>query len=204
MGKLFLSVTGLIATFSGFIGINASTETKWNEFTAWQWIWISAFSLGFIISLIITVKDHIQNSPKKFKDPARINKYMFNLINGNGSSFIYTRDMSWLNDESRTMLLAKAKSGQLTICLPETSCGTKPELDTELAALKSSGAKIYKYNGSPTMRFTITNFENSSKKIAIGHTVNNVTEIVEYEIGTHACDLGVDLANILIHNGKPL
>jgi hypothetical protein len=111
-----------------------------------------------------------------------INGYMERWINHRGRVVIFTRDMSWagVGTGVERILIEKARSGDLTICMPVRS-----PLATRL---ESAGAVIFEYGdlGFPVRsRFTIIRHEAQDARVAIGRSVDDVHMIEEFDIGEH-------------------
>ena len=131
-----------------------------------------------------TFEQHDQNG---------IKGYMRQWIGQSGRAAVWTRDLSWVNDdETKNLLKAKAASGNLTICMPA---------QTELGkTLQSSGATIHVYgNGAfltPESRFTIAFLGNGGSKVAIGRLIKGMHVIEELESNDPAFLMASDLINL--------
>lgn len=140
---------------------------------------------------------------KSFKenDALGIKGYMRRWIGHSGRAAVWTRDLSWVDDEETLNLLkSKAGSGGLTIYLPQ---------ETEMSQrLAKAGATICAYGGrafkAPESRFTIAFLGNGGSKVAIGRRVNGLHIIEELGSGDPsflmASDL-VSLATLLAEKG---
>ena len=156
-----------------------------------QTIFISISALICLIYFIV----ELFSGPKKYKNDKDINKFMGNWIKRTGRTVIFTRDMSWVdNDKMKNELRKKAKKNDLIIC--------QPKINEFTASLKEDGAEIYTYENLkfiPKSRFTFINYSTNSSKVAIGrkddkhnHIITEFTtkDTIEYY-------LAEDLVNII-------
>jgi len=103
---------------------------------------------------------------------------MHDWIEHGGRVAIWTRDMSWAqNQETRGLLTEKARRSELILCLPELSA-----LATELS---KAGAEVCAYGAtrleSPASRFTIAFLVG----MAVGRAEQDTHVIEEFSAGTH-------------------
>ena len=119
---------------------------------------------------------------------------MHNWIVHGGVVAIWTRDMTWAqNPETRRVLVEKAESHELIICLPELN-----ELATELSG---AGAQVYAYGAGriewPASRFTIAHFGKDGSRVAVGRPEGDTHVIEEFRSGDHpAFHLAQDLITL--------
>jgi hypothetical protein len=104
-------------------------------------------------------------------DSTGIKQYMRHWIGHSGRAAVWSRDLSWVNDdETRSLLVSKAKSGNLDIYMPSHN-----EVGE---ALKAAGAAVHIYGDGaiqvPESRFTIAFFGNGGSKVAIGRVVDGM------------------------------
>lgn len=192
MTTKILSHTGSLASLCGLI---FTLKTGNEPFSGWQWFFIF-FSISlFLSSIYLIVSDHLASKPKIFKTKPAIRDYMFNWINLGGRVVIFTRDMSWVNDEDmRDMLRNKARRNECIICLPQ-------RID-KVNELEKEGATIIEYsklNYVPRSRFTIANYGREDAKIAVGKSIDNGKHLIEeYGNGDHPYfQVANDLVRIL-------
>lgn len=126
-------------------------------------------------------------------DSAGIKQYMRHWIGHSGRAAVWSRDLSWVNDdETRSLLMAKAKSGNLDIYMPlNTAVGD---------ALRAAGATLHVYGDEalqvPESRFTIAFFGNGGSKVAIGRVVNGLHVIEELGNNEPAFFMASDLIRL--------
>ena len=88
-------------------------------------------------------------------------------IRSGGRVAIWSRDLSWVDDEeTQQILLEKARRKEIIICLPQHTSFTR--------TLEDEGAEICPYGSdtleTPTSRFTIAFFGRDGSKVAFGRT----------------------------------
>jgi hypothetical protein len=100
-----INIFGTIASIASILGFFAPFfSTNQTEIGLFQYIMLGIFAL---LTLSI-IGYNIISSPKVFKDPKSINKYMLKWISKNGRIVIFTRDMSWADDnEIKNILFTK-------------------------------------------------------------------------------------------------
>jgi len=135
--------------------------------------------ISLISSIVLELIFYFKNRPKYYGTDEKIRNYMYKWITNGGKVTIFTRDLSWVADDSmRDLLRNKAHRNELCICLPERI----PFVD-ELA---KNGAQIYTYNElgyTPQSRFTIINTGRLDAQVAIGRKIKDKHLIEEFAIG---------------------
>ena len=127
------------------------------------------------------------------EDRAGIRDYMFRWIKNGGRVAIWTRDMSWVNDqEMKNMLRGKAEADELIVCLPR---------ETTLSQwLGSAGAEVIAYGSleSPTSSFTIVNYDRNGSRVAVGRPEGSLHIIQEFSVSdAHVFQLANDLVRLV-------
>jgi hypothetical protein len=106
---------------------------------------------------------------------------MCRWVSSGGRVVIFSRDMSWANeDQVRRILLEKAESGELTVFLEHAI----PLTDE----LRERGATIVTYQSLghiPRARFTIVGYGREGARVAVGVHENGYHVIQEYRNGFH-------------------
>jgi hypothetical protein len=186
----------IIGNLSALIGIGVFVYPVLSdtniEFTTTQLIFLGASVLIFVIYLIY---EFFFSMPKKYRNDGEIKKYMRNWVTKAGRTVIFTRDMSWVdNDDIKNQLRAKAGRNELIVCLPQFTAFT-----TELQTL---GAEIYEYPNiafTPKSRFTFINYGTPYSKVAIGRKDDSHNHLIEeYSIkNTVEYFLAEDLVNLV-------
>ncbi|WP_041633663.1 hypothetical protein [Magnetospirillum gryphiswaldense] len=187
-----LSVYGSVASLAG-LAITFREQGK--PFSSLELaLYIVAGMLTLLWS-IMAFRSYYKNRPHSCRTEKQILKYMLKWISHPGRAVIFTRDMSWTNnDDVKSVLLKKAAANELTIIL---------EHDIPLAdELRAEGAKIVTYAGlrhTPASRFTIINKDRHDAQVAVGGKVDGQHVIHEFQQGHHPFfAVANDLADILI------
>lgn len=188
---ILVSIAGIIFQLLCILFNNNFSE---NQTLCFKIIFLIMIIL-YICIIILVINEHKRekifnrNSEEEF-----INEYLYNLINKGGKCSILSRDMTWAeNDKKMTsMLNDKAKKRELELYLEgETNLSRK---------LTKSGAKFYKLNSSPKVRFTLTCCDRSlSTQLSIAITRGRIHYIKEYFSGK---DLIVNLAENMLNIAK--
>jgi len=128
------------------------------------------------------------------KDSA-IKKYMYKWISQDGRAVIFSRNLSWINDEKiGSLLLSKAENKELTICLPERI--------NLVEGLEEAGAEICVYpelEYVPEASFTIIRQGRMDARVAVGRKIKRKHVIEEFGLGEHPVfHVANDLTNVII------
>lgn len=153
--QLLISLSGTIASVVNLI---LFLDGVWSSLP----LAVPFLALLAIIAVVI-FKSTSTRSVFSRDDRRGIRDYMFNWIQSGGRVAIWTRDMSWVDDDDMKRLLRqKAEAGELIVCLPKA---------TEVTDwLSQFGAEIITYGtwDSPLGRFTITNYNRDDSRVAVG------------------------------------
>ena len=167
-----VSTVGAVASV---LGIAVTLLISSYDFAWWIILLLIVCGLLTIVAIWYVFKSDVCTRVYKRDDKMGIRNYMFSWIEKGGRVAIWTRDMSWVDDESmKQMLRRKAESSELIICLPAR---------TELTNyFESHGAKIVAYEapGSPSSIFTIANYERPGSRVAVGMGKGNLHIIQEF------------------------
>ena len=154
-------------------------------------------AVGIIVAFIVVTEAAGRTPYYVFRrgDTDGIGKYMYKWIKNGGRVAIWTRDMSWANDDKiRSLLRTKSKTRELIVCI------SKPiDLTEELGSL---GAEIYCYGDymqEPESRFTIANFRVGGSSVAVGRPAGPWHVIEEFQAGHHpAFHMAFDLVRTVM------
>jgi len=166
-----------------------------NSLTGVQGALLAAISIIFLLAASTDIYDHWQRLPKRCATDAEINDYMFRWISKAGRAVVFTRDHLGLLRDGRIkeLLLAKAKSHELTMCLPKHTDLTRE--------LKTAGAEILVYERlkyTPKARFTIIkDGRGAEAQVAIGKNVKGIHMIEDFPVGDPVFSVCSDLVEIL-------
>lgn len=192
MIKNILTQFGSIASLCGLILTIRSAEQK---FGGWQWFLLFIALVLFVFSIYLIISEYLSNKPKIYKDKSDIRNYMYNWIKNGGRVVIFTRDLSWVNDdEMRDLLRNKSRSKECIICMPK-------KID-KVIELEKEGATVIEYPAleyTPLSRFTIVNYGRDDAKIAVGKSIEDGKHVIEeYGNGGHPYfQVANDLVRIL-------
>ncbi|MEL7569169.1 MAG: hypothetical protein AAGU14_01270 [Eubacteriaceae bacterium] len=156
--EIFIKFIGILGSFASIIALFL-TQTPW---TIWS---IATFFIGLIFMIIWflkDIKDYNDKKPIIYEKQEDIEKYMLNWINTGGQVVVYSRNLSWVNDEIKEMMFKKGS--ELTIFAQNTS-----KLIEELI---DKNVNVYLYGCTeyePISRFTIIRANRTDKQIAIAN-----------------------------------
>lgn len=189
---ILLSVIALVATLYPLVDKNNITPSTASIIS------IVGLIIFLLYAFLVFYEISTLDGKRIFKqsDSTSIKKYMLNWIAYGGRVAIWTRDMSWANDDSsKDLLLEKAQSGELIICLPTHTPFSKE--------LEEKGGEIYVYGmellSDPSARFTIAFYGRDGSKVAIGRARADKHIIEEFDTGSHPA---FNLANELVQIAK--
>ena len=163
-------VVSLIGAIASVVSLIQFQDGDWKSFI----LIVPVLALLSVIGIVLL---HSSSTRHFFAldDKRGIRDYMFRWIESGGRVAIWTRDMSWVDDDEMKQLLRnKAKSGELIICLPNTTEDTN--------SLKQHGAEVVTYGtwDSPLSRFTIANYNRDNARVAVGIGVGQLHIIDEF------------------------
>ena len=129
------------------------------------WIRIILVIIGVIGAVDQLREDYRKNNEniRICKNQSEIEDAMKDIIRSQGKICIMSRDLSWVNEEIKTVI--KKKRGSVRVFAQAESPLTEE--------LKGSGAEIYYYGGyhfEPKTRFTIIRYNRNDPQVAIAET----------------------------------
>ncbi len=195
MTKLAKSLIAQIGTLASLLGLFFTIYNSSKSMTGFQWFLLFTALVLFLLSVYLEIKEHIDNKPKIFTEKNDIRDYMYRWIKNSGRTAIFTRDMSWVDDdEMRSLLKNKAEKDELIICMPR--------IIDKVKELQDKGAKVFEYKEIsyiPLSRFTITNFGRDDAKVAVGRRLAEKQHLIEeFSAGQHPYfQIANDLIQIL-------
>jgi hypothetical protein len=139
------------------------------------------------------MKVHKHRKTYRRDDANGIKEYMQRWIGQSGRAAIWTRDLSWVDDDKTKQLLeTKAESGNLDVYTPALNEFGK--------RLRAAGAKVHLYGGdafpAPASRFTIAFSGNGGSRVAIAHAIGGMHVIEELDGAHPAFHLANDLCAV--------
>ena len=167
-----------IGSFASVLGVIISLIFSSKNIFGWELVLIVAAVILFLLMVaaaIIVLKSDVPTRRYRFDDKVSIRNYLFNWIKSGRRVVIWTRDMSWVDDEEMTLMLrSKAQAQELIVCLPR-------EIDKS-DDLKKHGAEVFAYGtlDAPESRFTIVNYGQVGSRVAIGRRKDSLHIIQEF------------------------
>ena len=183
----------IVGAFLSGLGVIVPLVLSSSYVTWWVFVLIAAFLSLMVLTTIIVLKSETTIRVYPADDEMSIRNYLLHWIKNGGRVAIWTRDMSWADDDDmKEMLRLKAQSQELIICLPN-------ETDTT-EYLSSYGAEVIAYGAwdSPIMSFTISNYGRAGARVAIGRRKGNFHIIQEFSAEENsAFDMAHDLVRLV-------
>jgi hypothetical protein len=199
---LVRKLVALVASFASMAGLLVAFLPSLKELPSWAVVALVVAVVAFIALVVLEVTDRRGRRIYAKDDTQGIKHYMHLWIEHGGRVAIWTRDMSWAqNAETQGLLIAKARRGELILCLPEIN-----PLARELSA---AGAEVCAYGArlleAPASRFTIVFFGRDGSRVAVGRAEGDTHVIDEFSAGDHpAFHLAADLVTLAraLHGGR--
>jgi hypothetical protein len=173
------SIIHWLAAAATFVGTYLTVKPQ-QQLTHWQIFILAILAVGFVIAAFLDLRNEWKALPKKYKNKAKINNYMYNILKKCGACEICSRDASWIKeDKIFPLLIEKSKNQELTFYVH-----TKTK---DVITLENHGAEVVEYGKfgfEPFTRFTIVNSGNlASSYVAIGKQKPNEPHVIE-ELGS--------------------
>ena len=181
----------LVASASSVIALLVNILPDIDEIPLWGIALISAAALFAALLVILEMLERPQRRIFRKQDTDGVLKYMHDWIKHGGRVAIWSRDMSWANnEETKKLLECKAQRDELLLLLP-----TANPLSRQLA---SFGAEVIYYGTtrleSPESRFTLTQYGKDGGSVAIGRARGDTHVIDEFHASDHpAYHIAADL-----------
>lgn len=179
-GGLVKTLLTLFASVASLMGLVLVLLPKAEPPTGWSIVLISSFALFLALLVVMEVRAYQRSMVFLRSDSRGIRNYMHQWIRQDGRIAIWTRDMSWAEDDKiRKLLEEKSSKNELIICLP-----TGTQLTNDLAAC---GAEICAYGPEfePLSRFTIAHYGRDGQRVAVGRGEGHNHIIEEFHAGKH-------------------
>lgn len=183
-----------IGSYASLVGLLLVIRPPDKPLNFWHWMFLGIGTILFIIALVSQVRDVLKDKTILLSTQKQIRDYMYQWISRAGVAAIFTRDMSWVQDEEmRTLLRSKARRDELCLCLPQR-IALSDELEKE-------GARVSIYpelNYTPQSRFTLINKGRMDAEVAVGRGFKDKHLIEEFSVGGHpAFFIADDLIEII-------
>lgn len=190
---------GLVSLYLSIIPISETDPLSARPW--WHYVLAAIYTAATIYVAYCEIFEYLETRTKEFTNVKKINDYMKSWILKGSRVAIFSRDLSWAQQdepEIQEILLKKARRRELYVFV---------EHETEFTnTLKSEGAEIRTYGPLqhiPRSRFTIIDFEQAGARVAIGQKRNNKHVIQEFQEGFHPCfSVAEDLVKVLLAYNK--
>lgn len=202
MFKLVAIASIQIAIYASILSLYFTLQPLGTDRPWWHWLLVAFAIIACFLLILREIVAHMRSVPKTYRSPRKINLYMRKWVSSGGRVVIFSRDMSWTDDEAtRQVLREKAGRNELTICLEHPIRFTNE--------LRQQGAQIVTYGALghvPLSRFTIVDFGREGARVAVGVKVGNDLVIQEFRSGDHPFfAVAEDLVKLLLaSSGKML
>ncbi|MBY5572206.1 hypothetical protein HFO55_34490 [Rhizobium leguminosarum] len=192
---LFIRLVSVAATYASFYSLYFTFRPISQIDGIWETSLLCLTILLCCITIFVDARAYLIQRPKAYKKPSDVNAYMRSWLSARGRALVFSRDLSWAENDHATkqLMITKSKQRELIVVAEHKA----PFTDK----LRSSGAKVIYYEGIgyvPKSRFTITDFGKSDARVAIGGKINGVHIIEEHATSSVVFNLAQDLAQSLI------
>jgi hypothetical protein len=192
MGMPLLNLIGIISAVCSIAGVYLELRPH-GTFSVGEGIAIGVFSTFFLIVIISEIATYRRAHGRIYKDEADNKRYMQRWIQQGARTVIVSRDMSWVDEPIKRLLLEKARKNELVLFA---------QSDWPICReLSAAGADVRKYGDlgwQPRTRFTIINYGRHDEKVAVGLPLDKGRRILEFSQGQHPfLDLARDFIPIL-------
>ena len=129
------SLVGAVASISGVVipVLLVPGGAPW-----WAIVLVTVSCLLTVLGIFLLLKPDPTTHTYGIDEKQKIRNYMLRWIRSGSKVVIWTRDMSWVNDEEMNLLLrSKAEAKELVICLPQPISKSEE--------LLGRGADVYYY-----------------------------------------------------------
>ncbi len=192
---MIMRVLTIVGSFASLCALVIMVRPEEKQLTSIQGLMLGIAICLFVGAVLQEFWASYKNRVLKFRKDSAIKKYMYKWISQDGRAVIFSRNLSWINDKKiETLLLSKAKSKELTICLPERL--------SLVEGLEEAGAEICVYpelQYDPEVSFTIIRQGRMDARVAVGRTIKRKHVIEEFGLGEHPVfHVANDLTNVII------
>lgn len=194
-GELVQKLIALASSLGSLVGLLVLFLPPTKELPSWIIALLVFATLSLVILIFLEFLDRRGRRVFAKSDVQGIKKYMHDWIEPGGRVAVWTRDMSWAQDqETRSLLMNKARRKELILCLPELNELAK-ELSGAGAEVCACGARHLE---APASRFTIAFFGRAGSRVAVGRADGDTHVIDEFSAGGHpAFHLAADLVALV-------
>lgn len=179
MKQLVRNLIVSIGALASLVGIVLTIRPPSQPWTAWQIAFLTLAGLFGLVSIVLDVIEFKARPVKSYRTSQQVVDYMRNWLGNSGQAAVFTRDLSWVDDETtRKLLETKSRKRELTLVLPREIPLTRK--------LEKLGAEVVYYPNIDYIiksRFTIINMNRNDTRVAIGQSVGGRHKIEELSAG---------------------
>lgn len=189
--RSFRNVLFLLGTACSVIAVLATFLPDIEEIPWWGIAFLALAAFLAATLAFLEMRERPKQRIFRKDDTAGVLKYMHEWIKHGGRVAIWSRDMSWANNEETKQLLEfKAQRHELLLFLPSAIPLSQQ--------LKTSGAEVTYYGTTrletPASRFTITHYGRDGSSLAVGRARGDSHVIEEFHASDHpAYHIAADL-----------
>ena len=199
MRSLLFKIISICAALGSSLKVIWSLKEDGQSLSVSQVMLLTIAVVLGVLTVVLEIQDYLKSRPKRYSTEKKVRDHMYRLIKDGGNVSVFTRDLSWVNDDQMIdMLKEKARQDSLTVVLP------KPISISD--ELKIAGATVINYGSQYTIksRFTICNMDRIDSTVSIGRQIRGKHVIDKYEDkdGHLAFSLAQDLAGVLRSGGE--
>lgn len=180
-GEITLKFLALAGSLASLVALLLAFLPSRDKLPWWAIALIVVAPIALIVFIVLEFLSYRTRRVYDTGDTGGIRTYMHKWIEHGGRVAIWSRDMSWANDDdTRELLMGKAERKELILCLPEET-----NLSKELAR---AGAEVCTYGSKhlePASRFTIIFFGRDGAQVAVGRSKGDAHVIDEFHQGDH-------------------
>ncbi|UMP05139.1 hypothetical protein [Amycolatopsis sp. EV170708-02-1] len=179
MKQLVRNLIVSIGALASLVGLVLTIRPPSQPWTAWQVAFLALAGLFGLFSIVLDVIEFKARPVKSYRTSQQVVNYMRNWLGTSGQAAVFTRDLSWVDDETtRKLLETKSRKQELTLVLPREIPLTRK--------LEKLGAEVVYYPDIDYIiksRFTIINMNRNDTRVAIGQSVGGRHKIEELSAG---------------------
>lgn len=196
--------SALFVSFAALVSLIFDVRPPGEPITWWQGL-LAGLAISFTgIFVYLEYRASHKERTRTFKKKHKFIRFMSGWIKGGGEVTIFDRALSWVDEDLKELLFAKARNGQLNLCLPRSIALAEE--------LRKAGAIVCVYpelDYIPQSRFTVVNTGKADAQVAVGtHTPGEGENyeaahvVKQFKHGEHdAFFLAEDLMNIVLKYG---
>ena len=179
LSTLVVELIAVLGSIASLVSLYLFVRPANTPFTFAEGVAFAIASCLIVLFGVIRLREYTKLKPKTYHTKKAIRDYMYRWISSGERVAVFSRDMTWVDDDDMHELLKrKARKRELILCLPRAIA-----LSTELGRL---GAEVHVYpelDFIPSSRFTIINVGRHDSQVAVGRRIGAVHTIQEVAAG---------------------